>query len=396
MKYILYLLVLGVLATSVTSCDSNNPSSSSSTTKELEVTPSKTSVGIYENFTIKARMTNTPLSDVYLKVDYGNGQVYNEMPAGQDRGFSYDKTGTYTVTVTAFDVYTDAQLATKTITIIVSDVIPSVTFARDVIDTTLMTRGDGSLGYITFSYTTNAPVTKARYHYGDGRVDSVLGNYPMSLSYESAGTYKVIVDVYNDKGNYWASDTMTVIIRLPGVTTAMLTSAYNVSVSLAVDGTSPIFASIQPYKHIDVGIGAQNDTTNRTKLTWSGNSFDASFYYKPADSGSARIEYKFIGTLSSDLKQLETMTVSVYDSTYYTTVSKYGYKLSNLELCGMNDEVVIYRAAYRPLTTFASDEYLTVKYISDFDQIGYISTMLRRCVEVRKELPYAYVVFTRK
>jgi len=68
MKYILYLLVLSVLASSITSCESDNPSSGS-TTKELEVTPSKTSVGIYEDFTIKGRMTNTPLSDIDLNID---------------------------------------------------------------------------------------------------------------------------------------------------------------------------------------------------------------------------------------------------------------------------------------------------------------------------------------
>lgn len=399
MKYILYLFILGVFAAGITSCDSGNPSSSGSTAKELEVTPSKTSVGIYEKFTVKARMTNTPLSDVYMKIDLGDGQVVQPVGAGSDISHSYDKTGTYTVTVTAFDSYTDVQIASKTITIIVSDVIPTVTFTRDLIDTTLTTRSDGTLGDITFSYTTNAPVTKARFHWGDGRMDSLPYYNPKSMYYESSGTFKVIVDIYNDKGDYWASDTMTLIIRLPEVTFDMLTTAYNVSVSLAPDGSSPIYQSVKTMRHIDAGLGYQNDTTGKSTISWNGNTFTVSRLYIGSDTISSLgdINNIFTGTLSSDLKKLVSMNVSISDSLFSNKITRYGYQLSNLELCGVNDEVVIYRAAYRALSSFTSNEYFGAYSNSSYTNASEnVSAMLRKCVQSRTDLPYAYVVFTRK
>ncbi len=386
MKYIFSVIMFALFAIGITSCESQNPSSSS-TTKELEVTPSKTSVGIYETFTIKARMTNTPLSDVYIKIDYGNGQVNNSMNAGQERGFAYDKTGTYAVTVTAFDAYTDAQLASKTITIIVSDVIPLVAFTRDLIDTTVQNDYEGRLVRISFPFTANAPISKVHYQFGDGNTLTVSDDGIRSYYYQSPGTHKVIIDVYNDKGNYWASDTMIVTIRLPEVTLDMLTSAYNVSVALVVDSTSSTYNPI--FQPLTAGIGNQYDSVKR--ITWTGNSFEAYYIY------STRQHYSITGTLSSDLKNVETITVSILDSIGTSSLLKYRYTLSNLELCGMNNNIVIYRVAYRSLSSFVSDEYFEDRnYPFDSYRIGDISSTMGNWSSFYVRPPYAYVVFTRK
>jgi hypothetical protein len=388
MRYILYLLVFAVLATGLTSCESDS-TSSSSTTKELEVTPSKTSVGVYETFSIKARMTNTPLSDVMLYIDFGDGVKKGHIMAGDVTYHKYGTIGTYTITVTAVDEYTQDTLATKSIQIIVSDVIPVVAFTRGLIDTTVQNDYEGRLVRISFPFTANAPISKVDYQFGDGNTLTVSDGGIRSYYYLSPGTHRVIIDVYNDKGDYWASDTMTCIIRLPDVTLDMLTSAYNVGVALVFDSTSSIYPSLKPYAYLQAGIGNRYDSVK--KVTWTGSSFNVHIAY------DTRTDFKIAGTISSDLKTIETMTVSFFDSISTNMLLKYGYTLSNLELCGMNNEVVIYRAAYRSLSTFTSDEYFEAKnYPYESKRIGDISSMIDNTARLYIPAPYAYVVFTRK
>lgn len=380
--------MFALLASGITSCESDS-TSSGSTTKELEITPSKTSVGIYETFTIKGRMTNTPLSDVHMKIDYGDGRI-EVIGAGTERTHSYTIVGTYTVTVKAIDVYTEDTLATKSIQIIVSDVVPVATFDRGIIDTAIQISDYGAeLGGVTFTFTTNTFISKVRYQFGDGvtLIDSTDPSYSISHAYQSVGTYTVILDVYNDKGNYWASDTMTCTIRLQEPTLDMLTSAYNVSVIFALDSTSSIYPHFKLYGHTDASIGAQNDAT--PDVTWTGNSFTAQTVY----GGNEYLH--FTGTISSDLKKLETMTVSILDSAYAGEESKLGYKLSNLEFYGMNSEVVIYRAVNRELSSFASDIYLS-GHAGSVRSAGSTSGMIYQIRNLKTPAPYAYVVFTRK
>jgi PKD repeat protein len=390
MKYIFSLIMFAVFATGITSCESDSTSGgSSSTTKELEVTPSKTSVGIYETFDIKARMTNMPLSDVLVKIDYGDGRI-ETLGAGVERTHSYTIVGTYTITVKAIDEYTRDTLATKSIQIIVSDVVPMVAFDRDIIDTAIQISDYGAeLGGVTFTFTTNTFISKVRYQFGDGvtLIDSTDPSYSISHAYQSVGTYTVILDVYNDKGNYWDSDTMTCTIRLQEATLDMLTSSYNISVRFAVDSTSSIYPSITPYGvYTEAGIGAANDAT--PDVTWTGNSFTAQTVY----GGNEYLH--FTGTISSDLKKLETMTVSILDSAYAGEESKLGYKLSNLEFYGMNSEVVIYRAVNRELSSFASDIYLS-GHAGSVRSAGSTSDMIYHIRNLKTPAPYAYVVFTR-
>jgi PKD repeat protein len=391
MKYILYLLILGVLATGVTSCDSNNPSSSGSTTKELEVVPSKTSVGLYESFSIRARMTNTPLSDVDITIDYGDGEPTATVRAGYDITHAYTKVGTFNVSVKAIDIFTDDTVATKTLQIIVSDVIPMVAFDSDNIDASVMISDYyAQLNPVTFTFTTNTYISKVRYQFGDGTtlIDSTGPSYSISYRYQSPGTYKVILDVYNDKGNYWASDTITCTLRLQEATLGMLTSAYNISVRFAVDSTSSIYSLVKQYGGAtEAGIGGANDPI--PVATWTGNSFDAQYVY--ADDQY----FHFTGTISSDSKNLESMIVSIRDSAYLGGVSKYGYTLSDLEFYGMNDNVVIYRTAYHPLSSFASDIYLSGE-VAQIRRVGNRSDMLYGIESLKTPPPYAYVVFTRK
>lgn len=390
MKYILYLLIFVVFASSLTSCDSESPSSSNSTTKELEVTPSKTSVGIYETFTIKARMTNTPLSDIKLQIDYGDGiKAAGYILAGTVNYHTYDSVGTYTVTVKAIDVYTEDTIATKSLQIIVNDVIPLVAFDSDIIDRAIaISRYGAQFEAVTFTFTTNTFISKVRYQFGDGvtLVDSTSLGHSTSHTYKSPGTYKVILDVYNDKGDYWASDTMTCIVRLAEATLDMLMSSDNVTVAFAVDSTSSMYPSVKSYEHLEAGIGNVNDAPR--DVTWTGNSFDAHYV-----NGSRKEDYHFTGVISSDFKKLETMTVSVIDSS--SEVCKYGYTLSDLELYGTNNEVVVYRAVYRPLSSFASDTYLSGN-IGGIRRVGNTSDMIHYVKNLQTPRPYAYVVFTRK
>ena len=348
-----YILIL-LASISFSSCESETPIGYGDPQPEIEITPSKTSVGLYEIFTVKARIKSRPLSDVNIVIDFGDGQQQSNV-AGYSFTHKYTKTGTYVITVSAYNARNDSPFGKNYLTMTVADTSPRVTFTRELIDTTYQLDRVVDYSYVSFPFTTNTTIGKVRYQFGDGYTftDSLYYYKPMSYVYQAPGTHKVIIDVYNEKQEYWGSDTMTCIIRLPEITLDMLTSAVNISVALAVDKTSPVYEWFNISREIKVGISAPYSPAS--KITWVGNSFNASNISGSITDGYLQ-DYQFTGTISNDMQKLETMTVSVYDSAYRSTATKYGYKLFNLELCGMSDRVIVYRAAYRPLSTFVSDE----------------------------------------
>lgn len=392
MKHYFILILLSV-ALGFSACESESPIGYDDPQPEIEITPSKIRVGLYETYTVKARIKSRPLSEVNIVIDFGDGQPQEYNVAGYAFTHKYSKTGTYVVTVSAFNMRNDSPYGKNYVSVTVTDTSPRVTFTRDLIDTTYQLDRVVDYSYVSFPFTTNTTIGKVRYQFGDGYAftDSLYYYKTMSYVYQAPGTHKVIIDVYNEKQEYWASDTMTCIIRLPEVTLDMLTSAINISVGLAVDKTSPVYESFNVSREIKVGISAPYFPTS--KITWAGNSFHASY-----TSGSITAGYledcQFTGTISNDRQKLETMTVSAYDSANWPIATKYGYKLFNLELCGMSDRVIVYRAAYRPLSTFVSDEYCSGE-ISDARKLGQIFN-LPTLPDIRYSRPYAYVSFTRK
>ncbi|HEY6170791.1 MAG TPA: PKD domain-containing protein [Candidatus Kapabacteria bacterium] len=393
-----YILILLAAALGFSGCESDNPTSNSNDTKkELEVLPTSITIERFKEFSIKARMTNTALSDVYITIDFGDGKTPSTTGAGSEISHSYTEVGTFTITFSAYDAFTKLLIATKTITAVVNDITPIVSFARSQIDTTIETTFAGALDGIYFPATSNVPFTKFVCDFGDGIQMGTVQGLSLYHEYESPGTYTVRVDGYDDKNNYLASDTMTCTVRLPAITLSMLTSAKSISVSFSPDNTSPIYTAIDSLGYLDAEIAFQNYFEH--KASWNGNNYDVRY---TIDSGGNQraLDHHFSGTISSDLQKITEMNVSIYDSIKHMgsiQPSKYGYRLNDLELSGINSEIVVYRAAYRQLSSFASNEYASSLKGKSMWSIGNLSNHFYYIHSIAaRHPPYAYVIFSRK
>jgi hypothetical protein len=395
-----FILILLVAALSISGCESDTPSSSStnSLNKELEIVPTNITVSRYEEFTIKARMTNIPLSDVYMRYDFGDGRGAMNVGSGGNAFHFYLDTGNYTITITAYDGFTDSLLATKTIPARVNELPHSVKFTSDAIDTIVGTDKYGNLPYITFQIKTNAPSPIVVWNVGDGSPDTTIP-YGTSLHhrYKSVGTYTVTVDVYDNNSTYWGSDTMLCTVKFPNITTAMLTGAKRVTIIYEPDETSELLGLMKYYPRFETGLYFVNDYA--MTYSWYGNTFDVRRKLYSSDVGTPLMhDHHISGKVSTDFRQIDEITVSYFDSITASddkNINRYGYTLFGLELFAVTSDLIVYRAEYKPLSEFVRNEY----FREDFYSNGYFGSpdphLSSHIVGHTRNPPYAYVAFSR-
>ena len=391
-----YILILLAAALGFSGCESENPTSNSSDTKkELEVLPSIITIERFTEFTIKARMTNTPLSDVYMHYDFGDGRGAMDVAAGNNAFHFYLDTGSFTITVTAYDGFNDSLLATKIIPARILELPRSVTFPYESIDTTLECDVNGNLPNMYLSVNTTAPYPTFIWDFGDGTSDTTK-NYYLVHNYQKSGNYTVTVSVYDNNNTYWGSDTMNIRISHPTVTRSMLEDTKKVTVVYSPDSTSSIFTELKKsYSRLESAIIFDGDSTTSS---WNNNTFDLHYkQYFPNAPESIRMDYHINGRLSNDLKTLEEVTVSMIDTIPgITLANRHGYKLFNIELAGVNNMYIIYKVRHKALSQFVSNEYYSKNFLG-YRPFGYTDyLMLYSLIDFNKpNPPYTYVIFTR-
>jgi hypothetical protein len=378
----LFAFALAIAGCSETPVTTNN----SNTTHEIEIVPNAINVVQFQSFTIKARMTNTALSDVNVVYNFGDGTETAKLEAGSDVTHFYKDIGTFTITVKAFDVFSDSLLATKTITANVTSGAHTASITPHVIDTTAECDDFGLLPFFSFIGSSNLPLQYARYYfdYGDGSVDSSISpDINASHHYEFPGTYKVHMNVRDNKWNFWASDSATVTVRLPAVTSAMIQSLTRVSVILAAgDPTNEQYVT---------GIRIANDSETTTNITTS--TFATHYHLNFHGSTFTYADYQFSGTFNSDYS-IVSCNVEALDSIKTDKGRHYKFNLKSLKIAAINGDIIVYKAELQPLTDFATiidgvDDGIPYP-AGDPDQ-----NMIQRLTGGKKA-PFAYVIFSRQ
>lgn len=218
MKYI-HIFAIALFLLSSCSEDSINTSSSTNGGKPyLEVLPTSVKVRQYEYFDIKYRVSNFSHEDqVRVFVNLNNGDTLRgPYSANRDIRCSYREAGNHTLTLLAYDTFSDTLLVTKSISVTVDPMQPTLSLSPKLLDTTFNTPSYLSLFFVAktnieahpaLDYTwtvTGIGVTYDTPEWGNG----FMAEFP------KAGTYTVRVSMIDrNTNNLLGVDSTTVTIR---------------------------------------------------------------------------------------------------------------------------------------------------------------------------------------
>lgn len=396
MKHYIILFLLAAFALS--GCESDMVATSNNNTtdtikKELVVVPTSITTERYKEFSLKARITNVPLSDVYFHVDFGDGRWAQTVGGGNNATHFYIDSGHFTITIKAYDGFTDSLLGTTTIPAIVGEITPSINFTHGDIDTTLQLT-TSTYPDIYFRVESNVPNAIIAFDYGDNTSDSTTLGF-CSHGYESAGTYTVIARVYSDNGIFQTSDTLSCTIHRPKLTFDYLAQFGNMYYTLSLDNSSSIYTKVDSFNPIEYVFSLSYTTGVIAK--WENNSLQYSHYYVGADSSIVNFNNESAHVIfSSDMNKIESVKINFYDSTTWggnTYYTQYAFKATDLEYLGRDATHIIYRVVLKPTSEYVSEEYFRTSSMS-YDKVGGPSykTTKNYIGEARKG-PYAYIIF---
>ncbi|HEY6171921.1 MAG TPA: hypothetical protein VIX80_06665 [Candidatus Kapabacteria bacterium] len=203
MKYIAALLLPLFL---LSSCSEDSTAPSTNDGKPyLEVLPNSINVGHYESFDLKYRVANFPFEDqVKIAADYGNGVTTDKVRIpGSTFSYYYTEPGNYTITLSAYDSFSDTLLATKSVPVTVAESQLSVSIYPADLDTVFI-KNTSEDHRVRFRSTTNVEVAYLKYEWTTNGVTawgSTAGNL-FDVYFETEGTYKVavrMIDGYTNK-----------------------------------------------------------------------------------------------------------------------------------------------------------------------------------------------------
>ncbi len=317
----------------------------------------------YKSYTLKAKLTNVPVSDLSYYWDLDDGQ-----------GFSYSgwiitptfyQSKVYQVRVKVLDGFTDSLLAFDSIRVDIRPPAKFVEISPKLIDTTLVMNPDGTIAqYLQFNLKASLPnnFIRMEWDYGDGS-DIESGSAHKFLK---PGTFKVRVKVFETSGAYLGSDSATVIIHMPEFTHADIANATNVSVWFSVDPghdvvKDPLFAN-----PLGLGISTIQDPGSEIK----GLTFDLFLRDSTIVSQDTLLAFPkklcldtIAGELSDDLKSIKKVSVSVNDTGRIGGTSnaklRYSYMLNDLELLAVTNTQIVYRSTSSFMPAFAKDLYFS-------------------------------------
>ena len=218
MKYIhLFVITLFLLS----SCSEDTTSTNSSTNGGkpfLEALPTSVQVHEYEYFELKYRVSNFSHEDqVRLTVNLGNGDTLPEVfPAYRSIYGYYSEAGKYTLTLSAYDTFSDTLLATKSIPVTVDPFQVTTSLSPANLDTSISA---SHLIYpILFIVSVNVNEGLLYYEWtvsGKGVNSTETTDNDYYAYFPSAGTYSVKIAGKDSKTHkVIVTDSTTVTIRL--------------------------------------------------------------------------------------------------------------------------------------------------------------------------------------
>lgn len=370
----------------------------------LEITP-ESLVGLtYTEYQFKAMLQNIQSDDIKYEWYFGIGDTitverYDQM------SYVFDESGNYTLSVTAYDLYTNRFLAKKQIPITITSIQPQVLISPTSNDTSIYQNVDGTLQYFTFIANINIIPQRALFywHATPDLRDDTAEYIPISIyQFPKPNLYHISVDMYDTAGNYLASDTTSINIRKKEITQEMLSNTSWVVIQFYSVPTLQENHNFLPL--IVTGVRKDRNAStsysiNRTQLYCTTTD---SNLYPPTNRWD---NVKLTGTFSNDLSRIDNLHVHETDTMrhdmYAEPLYDISYNLKNLSLLAVTPQYLIYYAHNMPTSGFAENIKITkltsrddkYSFYGQTDEFILQDYRIREMLKNEKE--YALVIFRR-
>jgi hypothetical protein len=347
----LFAIFLTCMAFALSSCESDkitstpNTNDSTALEKKLIVEPARLEAEQYDRYTLKARVTNVPISEVAFEWDFDEG--FGFQPGEWTMNVEFTQNKIHNVRVKALDFFTNKLIDEDTIRV---DVRPKTIFARFDPDSFVVEvnhfrmNTDGSLNIpaqVPMFYKTSSPpqAVAIAIDWGDGATSfDSLGQSHLFHAYLFPDTFQIILTAYEKFGVYLGADTGKVFFRMPSVTQYGVGTAASVDVYLVIDSLHPLkqdsllknpFA-LRIDQHGADAVAAYDDRNFSVFL----------------DRYSGPVLHDTIsGTFANNFQILQSLHVGVNETQTSPSASlRYSFDLQNLELLAVTTKEIVYRS----------------------------------------------------
>jgi hypothetical protein len=381
-------------------CESELTTTTSQTgERKLVLNPTHLEAQQYDICTLRARITNMPISDAKFLWDLDEGQGFSR--EGSEIHTTFYENKVHTVRVKAIDAFNDASFGYDSLKVNVRPPVRFVKLIPSTTDTLMPIRNDGSLCCeLKFTINASSPAWNLRkvWDFGDG-----TGEFVDSMSsvtyhrFARAGTHRVHVDVYERTGLHVGSGDTLITFQFPPFSVEQLATASSVSAFVDVGTqhevindslfTNPLATTICT----NCGSFAELSGVQASTSTVSAS--------MDHDAGWIRLRDTIVAAFSDDHKKLLSVRVSVNDSGRLgggvtDGYLKYTYALRDLELLVVNSQVIVYRSESDDINHFLFDlEFNALSHPNH--HAGSLTGTGTPFIEQRKPAPFAVIVFTR-
>jgi hypothetical protein len=348
MKASVFLLMILFLA----SCESDQLATSNNSTleKKLVLNPTRLEGEQYKSYTLKAKLTNVPVSDLFFYWDLDEGKGFSHTGWIVNPIFYENKV--HQVRVKVLDGFTDSLLAYDSIRADIRPPVALVEISPKTIDTLLVTNADGSMAQeLWFKLNTSTPANLIRTEWDFGDGSPVVADNS-SHRFLRAGTFTVRVKVFEKTGLYVGSDSAHVTIRMPEVHFSEIANSRGVVVALSIENSHPV--SKIPGFINPLICGLMNIGKNSLFADFQSPKFVVRLDYE--DQNVAWHD-TIAGELSPDMMKIKTLQVVGMDTSFNSqpTHVRFNFVLHDLELLAVTTDKIVYRSISETLSDFVSD-----------------------------------------
>ncbi len=286
-------------------------------------------------YNFKAKIENHNLDETYFIWNTGDDTASLRRDFNISLPKAYTKPGTYTVTVKAYDYYTDSMIAMASTLIYIDTAKSSVEIIPQFYNGSLGANTLGTLNHFLIDAKTSLPADQLYgfWDFGDGTTGSfVTGQF--SHIFPHIGSYLLKLDVYQKSGIYVGTDTALITIKLPDITLDVFKKSLMVEAYLFVDSTNPVSSLLGDYQPLSIG---ELFVGSNITSSWYGNTFSIEY------NNNSTQDFLITGTISTDGQTVSSVTIFARDSGSTSSYFDYSYSVKSMKLSVVTDNVTEFR-----------------------------------------------------
>jgi hypothetical protein len=297
----------------------------------FSINPSLDSGFVENDVTLHAFMGSKPTESLRYEWDMGDGSPLIKNTNVDSIKYRYQKAGTYTVTLSIYQVSSNTLIGTERSTVVIS-LNPAVISQSEI-------PGITGIPYDLYG-SINVPkdiIQRCEWSMGDAsQTLSIIGNDTIKYAYQNPGTYTITLNFFDNATNAFlgSGNTTVTVSRVELPTLAQLQSMKYIQIGFSADNVYAINASVSAASFSDAG-GTSSDTSSQ-RIIWTGEKFTAqkiesssSKYDNSQGWGNESYQYNntINGEISSDNSFLASIayTISSYqDQADYSKAGGWG------------------------------------------------------------------------